>query len=95
MTGHNGEISVVRAAKAVETGRVRNRESSAGKTFVSGSEDATIRCWRQSAPGDDDWECARVLVGHEAAVTCLEFDGRTIVSGSADASVRIWYILLD
>lgn len=54
--------------------------------MVSGSRDATLRVW--------DIElgtCLHVLVGHLAAVRCVQYDGKLIVSGAYDYMVKIWH----
>lgn len=55
------------------------------RRVVSGSRDATLRIW--SIP---DGHCLRVLIGHLAAVRCVQFDGKYVVSGSYDYFVKIW-----
>lgn len=35
--------------------------------------------------------CLRVLVGHLAAVRCVQYDGKLIVSGAYDYMVKIWH----
>lgn len=53
--------------------------------LVSGSRDATLRIW-----DIDSGHCLRVLIGHVAAVRCVQFDGRRVVSGAYDYMVKIW-----
>ena len=52
---------------------------------VSGSRDATLRMWDV-----DTGECLHVLVGHVAAVRCVQYDGRLVVSGAYDYMVKVW-----
>ncbi len=51
---------------------------------VSGSRDATLRLWDISSG-----ECLHVLIGHVAAVRCVQYDGRLIVSGAYDYMVKV------
>lgn len=53
---------------------------------VSGSRDATLRVW-----DIEQGSCLRVLVGHLAAVRCVQYDGKLIVSGAYDYMVKIWH----
>lgn len=53
---------------------------------VSGSRDATLRVW-----DIEQGTCMRVLVGHLAAVRCVQYDGKLIVSGAYDYMVKIWH----
>lgn len=53
--------------------------------MVSGSRDATLRLW--SIP---DGRCLKVLVGHMAAVRCVQYDGKVVVSGAYDYFVKVW-----
>lgn len=57
------------------------------QTFLSGSEDATIRLWdlrmKQSIGS---------FVGHDGPVRALYWRDQTIYSGSEDASIGIWDI---
>lgn len=52
---------------------------------VSGSRDATLRVWHI-----ESGECLHVLVGHLAAVRCVQYDGRLVVSGAYDYMVKVW-----
>lgn len=52
---------------------------------VSGSRDATLRVWDVETS-----ECLHVLVGHMAAVRCVQYDGRLVVSGAYDSTVKVW-----
>lgn len=52
---------------------------------MSGSRDATLRVWDL-----DTGECLHVLVGHVAAVRCVQYDGRLVVSGAYDYTVKVW-----
>jgi F-box/WD-40 domain protein 7 len=51
---------------------------------VSGSRDATLRMWDIGSG-----ECLHVLVGHVAAVRCVQYDGRLVVSGAYDYMVKV------
>jgi WD40 repeat protein len=52
---------------------------------VSGSRDATLRVW-----DIENGHCLHTLMGHVAAVRCVQYDGRRIVSGAYDYTVRVW-----
>lgn len=52
---------------------------------VSGSRDASLRLW-----DIDTGACLHVLVGHVAAVRCVQYDGRRVVSGAYDFMVKVW-----
>ncbi len=52
---------------------------------VSGSRDATLRLW-----DIDTGQCLHVLMGHVAAVRCVQYDGRRVVSGAYDYMVKVW-----
>lgn len=54
-------------------------------SVVSGSRDATLRVW-----DIESGECLHVLVGHLAAVRCVQYDGRLVVSGAYDYTVKVW-----
>jgi len=54
-------------------------------SVVSGSRDATLRMW-----DIDNGHCLHVLIGHVAAVRCVQYDGRRVVSGAYDYMVKIW-----
>ena len=51
---------------------------------MSGSRDATLRMWDISSG-----ECLHVLMGHVAAVRCVQYDGRLVVSGAYDYMVKV------
>ena len=55
------------------------------RRVVSGSRDATLRVWDV-----ETGECLHVLVGHVAAVRCVQYDGRLVVSGAYDYTVKVW-----
>ena len=55
---------------------------------VSGSRDATLRMWDISSG-----ECLHVLMGHVAAVRCVQYDGRLVVSGAYDYMVKVIIVL--
>ena len=52
---------------------------------VSGSRDATLRLWNV-----ESGQCLHVLMGHMAAVRCVQYDGKRVVSGAYDYTVRVW-----
>lgn len=52
---------------------------------VSGSRDATLRVW-----DINDGTCLHILVGHLAAVRCVQYDGKLVVSGAYDYQVKVW-----
>lgn len=52
---------------------------------VSGSRDATLRVW-DIVHG----RCLHTLVGHLAAVRCVQYDGKLVVSGAYDYNVKVW-----
>ena len=52
---------------------------------VSGSRDSTLRMWNITTG-----ECLHVLVGHLAAVRCVQYDGKLVVSGAYDFVVKVW-----
>lgn len=39
-----------------------------------------------------DGNCKLTLYGHQAAVTCVQFDERRIISGALDRLIKIWNI---
>ena len=53
--------------------------------MVSGSRDATLRVW-----DIETGECEHVLVGHVAAVRCVQYNGKLVVSGAYDYMVKVW-----
>lgn len=55
------------------------------RSVVSGSRDATLRMW-----DIDNGQCLHVLMGHVAAVRCVQYDGRRVVSGAYDYMVKVW-----
>lgn len=52
---------------------------------VSGSRDATLRVWDII-----EGSCLHILVGHLAAVRCVQYDGKLVVSGAYDYMVKVW-----
>ena len=54
-------------------------------SVVSGSRDATLRMW-DIVSG----QCEHVLMGHVAAVRCVQYDGKKVVSGAYDYMVKVW-----
>lgn len=57
-----------------------------GNTVVAGSDNNTIKRWKQ------DGTPLASLIGHKAAVTSVSFspDGKTVTSGSDDKTVKLW-----
>lgn len=55
------------------------------RRVVSGSRDATLRVW-DIVQG----RCLHTLVGHLAAVRCVQYDGKLVVSGAYDYMVKVW-----
>lgn len=55
------------------------------RRVVSGSRDATLRVW-----DIETGQCLHVLMGHVAAVRCVQYDGRRVVSGAYDFMVKVW-----
>lgn len=53
--------------------------------MVSGSRDATLRLW-----DIETGQCLHVLMGHVAAVRCVQYDGHKVVSGAYDYTVKVW-----
>jgi WD40 repeat protein len=60
--------------------------SADGQTFVSGSEDRTVKIWKK------DGSLVATLKGHQDNVTtvAVSADGQTIVSGSDDNTIKVW-----
>ncbi|BAZ29595.1 serine/threonine protein kinase with WD-40 repeats [Cylindrospermum sp. NIES-4074] len=58
-----------------------------GKTFVSGSDDKTIKIWNLQTG-----ELKSTLTGHSNSVysVAISPDGKTFVSGSGDKTIKIW-----
>ncbi|KAJ7275573.1 WD40-repeat-containing domain protein [Mycena haematopus] len=56
-----------------------------GYGLVSGSGDGAVRMWDMRTG-----HAHRTLLGHNAPVTCLQFDEIHIASGSLDKTIRIW-----
>lgn len=52
---------------------------------MSGSRDATLRLW-----DIETGQCLHVLMGHVAAVRCVQYDGNKVVSGAYDYTVKVW-----
>uniref|UniRef100_A0A8C5TSI1 Uncharacterized protein n=1 Tax=Malurus cyaneus samueli TaxID=2593467 RepID=A0A8C5TSI1_9PASS len=46
---------------------------------------ATLRVW-----DIETGQCLHVLMGHVAAVRCVQYDGRRVVSGAYDFMVKVW-----
>lgn len=49
---------------------------------------------RQSLANDAEWQCIRVLTGHQSWVTTVAFNPRnaTLVSGSLDDTIKVWHL---
>jgi WD40 repeat protein/tRNA A-37 threonylcarbamoyl transferase component Bud32 len=74
LTAHTGPVSAIAT-------------SSDGETFVSGSEDKTIKIWNLKTG-----ELLRTLSGHDAEVVSVAIsqDGQLLASGSRDNTVKLW-----
>lgn len=61
--------------------------SNDGKSFVSGSDDATIRVWQFG-----EAKALIILKGHQAGIRSVEIssDQRWILSAGSDSTVRLW-----
>ncbi len=46
------------------------------KYIVSGGDDSTIKVWSSKS-----FQCLKTMIGHEGAITCLQFDKGTDLSG--------------
>lgn len=56
-------------------------------SVVSGSRDTTLRVWDVTTG-----ECQRVLMGHVAAIRCVQFDGQRVVSGAYDYTIKVCFL---
>ena len=59
--------------------------------FVTGSDDKTVKVWKESSPGSGVWSVEATLTGHRHYVRCVAVlaDGR-FVTGSGDKTVKVW-----
>lgn len=57
--------------------------------LACGTADGMVRLWDLRSG-----QVHRSLVGHTAAVTCLQFDDVHLVTGSADRSIRVSFVLI-
>merc|ERR1712070_443350 len=63
------------------------------KQLASGSDDQTIRIWREHAHLCEDGEelCIHILKGHTGSITCMtQLDNARLVTGSVDYTARVW-----
>ncbi|KAJ8903821.1 hypothetical protein NDN08_000354 [Rhodosorus marinus] len=80
--GHNGWVHCVRLQE---------------HKAVTGSGDKTIKIW-DILPATDNigygvgvgGPCQATFVGHDAGVTCVDFDSSHVLSGSMDRTIRRW-----
>ncbi len=56
---------------------------------MSGSRDASLRMWDIQTG-----ECLHLLVGHVAAVRCVQYNGKLVVSGAYDYMVKVRMVTL-
>jgi WD40 repeat protein len=95
LKGHQDRIWAVAISSILPTLRKANSEATTdsplnnggeGGSFVSGSEDNTVKIWRS------DGTLLHTLKGHQDIVLTVAIspDGKTIVSGSEDNTVKIW-----
>lgn len=81
-----GELcAVYRVSSSVVGNILRLTRCFAPPRVVSGSRDATLRVW-----DIETGQCLHVLMGHVAAVRCVQYDGRRVVSGAYDFMVKVW-----
>lgn len=74
--------------------------AAAGRTVVTGSEDASVRVWRRSVEGLATHVCVAVLCGHMGPVKAVAMGVESeqaylVYSGSLDGSVKQWRIARD
>src|SRR5690606_16731550 len=53
--------------------------------LVSGNADCDLRVW-----SIETGQCLATLIGHQSAVTCVQFDDEKVVSGSDDGTIKVW-----
>jgi WD40 repeat protein len=61
-----------------------------GQFIISASQDLTIRIWVAVQP--DDWQCIRVLQGHQNSIwsIALNSTGEMLISGDHDGILKFW-----
>ena len=70
-------------------GSIQHAAPVPGVGIVSGSQDETLRVWREDGAGG--WRAPEVLSGHTEVVLCVaHVPGVGIVSGSQDATLCVW-----
>jgi WD40 repeat protein len=61
-----------------------------GQFIISASQDLTIRIWIAVQP--DDWQCIKVLQGHQNSIwsIALNSTGEMLISGDHDGILKFW-----
>ena len=59
--------------------------------LATGSDDKTVKVWKESSPGSGAWSVEATLTGHGSYVFCVAVlaDGR-LATGSHDKTVKVW-----
>ena len=59
--------------------------------LATGSNDDTVKVWKESSQGSGVWSVEATLTGHSGYVNCAEVlaDGR-LATGSDDKTVKVW-----